>query len=56
MSVVTVKRPRLAPVSRRILRATFTRRPWADLGYVIAGLPLAVVGFAANAVTFVPRG
>jgi signal transduction histidine kinase len=52
MSVVTVNRPRLAPVSRRILRATFTRRAWADLGYVIAGLPLAVVGFAANAVTF----
>jgi signal transduction histidine kinase len=40
-------------MSRRVLRATFARRPLADLGYVIAGLPLAVAGFAANAVTFV---
>ncbi|MGP8001263.1 MAG: sensor domain-containing protein [Streptosporangiaceae bacterium] len=54
MSVVTARRPRLAPVSWRILRATFTRRVWADLEYVIAGLPLAVAGFAANALTFVP--
>jgi len=52
--VVAANRPRLAPVSLRILRATFTRRVWADLGYVIAGLPLAVAGFAANAFTFVP--
>jgi signal transduction histidine kinase len=53
MSVVTAKRPRLAPVAWRILRATFTLRVWADLGYVIAGLPLAMVGFAADALTFV---
>jgi len=51
VSVVTVKRPRLAVVSRRILRATFTRRTRTDLVYVIAGLPLAVVGFAANVIT-----
>jgi Putative sensor len=53
VSVVTVKRSRLAPVSRRFLRATFTRRAWADLVYVIAGLPLAVVGFTASVISFV---
>jgi signal transduction histidine kinase len=53
MSVVTAKRSQLAPVSWRFLRATFTRRAWADLWYVIAGFPLAAVGFAADALTFV---
>jgi signal transduction histidine kinase len=51
VSAVTVRRPRFAPVARRILRATIKLRTWADLVYVIAGLPLAVVGFAASLTT-----
>ena len=34
-----------------VLRAPFTRRAWAELGYAMAGLPLGVAGFAFTVAT-----
>ena len=39
------------PAIGRILRAPFTRRAWAELGYSIISGPLAIAGFAFTAVT-----
>jgi signal transduction histidine kinase len=33
------------PLLVRLLRAPFTRRAWAELGYTLAGVPLAIAGF-----------
>jgi signal transduction histidine kinase len=35
----------------RVLRAPFTRRAWAEFGYAIVGLPLAIAGFAFTVAT-----
>ncbi|HEY2577330.1 MAG TPA: sensor domain-containing protein [Streptosporangiaceae bacterium] len=45
---------RRGPVAR-ILRAPFTRRTWRELGYALAGLPIAVAGFAIT-VTLLSTG
>jgi signal transduction histidine kinase len=34
-----------APLLLRLLKAPFTRRAWAELGYTLAGVPLAIAGF-----------
>jgi signal transduction histidine kinase len=36
---------------RRIIRAPFSRRAWAELGYTLASFPIAVAGVAYTAVT-----
>jgi signal transduction histidine kinase len=36
---------------RRIIRAPFSRRPWAELGYLVATLPIAVAGAFYTVVT-----
>jgi hypothetical protein len=36
----------------RILRAPFTRQAWTDLGFLIAGFPLALGGFVFNVMQF----
>ena len=40
----------LRPVTA-VLRAPFTRRAWAEFGYAIIGLPLAIAGFAFTVAT-----
>jgi signal transduction histidine kinase len=39
-------------VVRRLLRAPFTRRAWAEFGYAIVSFPLAVTGFVSTAISF----
>jgi signal transduction histidine kinase len=36
----------------RVLRAPFTRRTWADLGYTVISFPLAIAGFLFTIVPF----
>jgi signal transduction histidine kinase len=38
----------------RVLRAPFSRRSWAALGYLLASVPLAIAGFAFAVVTAIP--
>jgi signal transduction histidine kinase len=40
------------PAVRRIIRAPFCRRSWAELGYAVISFPLAVAGFLATVVPF----
>lgn len=40
----------------RVLREPFTRRAWAEFGYVIIGVPLGVAGFAYTAVSVYTGG
>jgi signal transduction histidine kinase len=49
MTVVAARSARSA--CARILRAPFTRRAWAQLGYAFANVPLAIVGFVFTIVT-----
>jgi signal transduction histidine kinase len=44
--------PAASPL-RRVLQAPFTRRAWAELGYALATLPLALAAVAFMVVTFV---
>ena len=44
--------PAASPL-RRVLRAPFTRRTWAEVGYALATFPLALTAFAFMAVMFV---
>jgi signal transduction histidine kinase len=41
-------------VLRRVLTAPFSRRSWAELGYLLISVPLAVAGFAFTVATAVP--
>jgi signal transduction histidine kinase len=43
---------RIGPALRRVLRAPFTRRAWADLGYAAISFPLAIAGFVFTVVPF----
>lgn len=43
-----------ASLLRRVLTAPFSRRTWAELGYVLVSVPLAVAGFAFTVVTALP--
>jgi signal transduction histidine kinase len=49
MTVVATRSARSTCV--RILRAPFTRRAWAQLGYAFANAPLAIAGFAFTVFT-----
>jgi signal transduction histidine kinase len=51
MTVVATRSARSA--FARILRAPFTRRNWAQLGYAFASFPLAIAGFAFTVGTLV---
>ncbi len=44
--------PAASPL-RRVLQAPFTRRAWAELGYALATLPLALAAVVFMTVTFV---
>jgi signal transduction histidine kinase len=44
--------PAASPL-RRVLKAPFTRRAWAEVGYALATLPLALTAVAFMVVTFV---
>ena len=43
-------------IAGRVLREPFTRRAWAELGYVIISVPVGIVGFAYTAASFYAGG
>jgi signal transduction histidine kinase len=42
--------PAVGRIALEIVRAPFTQRAWAELGYCLAGVPLGIVGFVVIAV------
>jgi signal transduction histidine kinase len=52
LSMTRVARSSATPILRRVLLAPFTRRSWAELGYAIVSLPIALAGFFVTVVPF----